>query len=266
MACLWKQHWSYWCNPTYTAVRFIFTMFIELVFGTMFWDLGTKVSKSQDLFNVMGSMYVVVLFLGIQNTSSVQPVVDVERTVFYRERAAKIYSAIPYAFGQNDVSHRSDFYFFSRGAEKATLMELLNFMYSNTLTTNTAPALLDVLIATDKFEVASCMRFQEEVMKLPLAGIEGILSSDDLQVASEDALYDFLLKWTRAHYPLIDECQEILSSRLGRCIHFYFMICQKLQKVLTCNDFEHDFASKLVVEALFYKDEVPHRQQTQAVE
>nr|XP_016502357.1 PREDICTED: pleiotropic drug resistance protein 1-like isoform X2 [Nicotiana tabacum] len=43
MACLWKQHWSYWRNPAYTAVRFLFTTFIGLVFGTMFWDLGTKV-------------------------------------------------------------------------------------------------------------------------------------------------------------------------------------------------------------------------------
>ncbi|PHT80420.1 hypothetical protein T459_18472 [Capsicum annuum] len=104
MACLWKQHWSYWHNPAYTAVRLRFTIFIALVFGTMFWDLGTKVSKSQDLFNVMESMYAVVLFLGVQNASSVQPVVDVERTVFYRERAARMYSAIPYAFGQVNTS------------------------------------------------------------------------------------------------------------------------------------------------------------------
>ncbi|XP_070030324.1 pleiotropic drug resistance protein 1-like [Nicotiana sylvestris] len=100
MACLWKQHWSYWRNPAYTAVRFLFTTFIGLVFGTMFWDLGTKVSQSQDLFNAMGSMYAACLFLGVQNSSSVQPVVAVERTVFYRERAAGMYSAIPYAFGQ----------------------------------------------------------------------------------------------------------------------------------------------------------------------
>ncbi|XP_055807379.1 BTB/POZ domain-containing protein POB1-like isoform X2 [Solanum dulcamara] len=203
-------------------------------------------------------------------------------------------------------------------SEEAALMELLNFMYSNTLTTNTAPALLDVLMAADKFEVASCMRycsrllrnlpmtpesallylelpssvlmadavqpltdaakqflaarykditkFQEEVMKLPLAGIEAILSSDDLQVASEDAVYDFLLKWTRAHYPLIEERREILSSRFGRCIRFPFMSCRKLRKVLTCNDFEHEFASKLVLEALFFKAEAPHRQRTQAAE
>ncbi|KAI9160561.1 hypothetical protein LWI28_009429 [Acer negundo] len=44
--------------------------------------------KRQDLFNAMGSMYGAVLFLGVQNAGSVQPVVAVERTVFYRERAA----------------------------------------------------------------------------------------------------------------------------------------------------------------------------------
>ena len=42
LACLWKQRWSYWRNPPYTAVRFLFTTFIALMFGTMFWDLGTK--------------------------------------------------------------------------------------------------------------------------------------------------------------------------------------------------------------------------------
>ncbi|KAJ0007312.1 hypothetical protein Pint_29981 [Pistacia integerrima] len=48
----------------------------------------------------MGSMYAAVIFLGVQNAAAVQPVVAVERTVFYRERAAGMYSAVPYAFGQ----------------------------------------------------------------------------------------------------------------------------------------------------------------------
>ncbi|XP_030545028.1 pleiotropic drug resistance protein 1-like [Rhodamnia argentea] len=100
MACLWKQHWSYWRNPSYTAVRFLFTIFIALTFGTMFWDLGSKITQSQDLTNAMGSMYAAVVFLGVQNASSVQPVVAVERTVFYRERAAGMYSALPYALAQ----------------------------------------------------------------------------------------------------------------------------------------------------------------------
>ncbi|XP_062089780.1 pleiotropic drug resistance protein 1-like isoform X2 [Humulus lupulus] len=100
VACLWKQRQSYWRNPPYTAVRFMFTTFIGLIFGTMFWDLGSKRSSKQDLTNSLGSMYVAVIFIGVQNAGSVQPVVDVERTVFYREKAAGMYSAFPYTFGQ----------------------------------------------------------------------------------------------------------------------------------------------------------------------
>lgn len=62
--------------------------------------LGNHRSRQQDLFNAMGSMYAAVIFIGVQNGASVQPVVAVERTVFYRERAAGMYSALPYAFGQ----------------------------------------------------------------------------------------------------------------------------------------------------------------------
>ncbi|KAL3650918.1 transcription factor [Castilleja foliolosa] len=100
VACLWKQHWSYWRNPPYTAVRFLFTTFIALIFGTMFWDLGSRWNTQQDLFNAMGSMYAAINFLGFQYGSTVQPVVAIERTVFYREKAAGMYSALPYAFSQ----------------------------------------------------------------------------------------------------------------------------------------------------------------------
>ncbi|EEF35084.1 ATP-binding cassette transporter, putative [Ricinus communis] len=100
IACLWKQRLSYWRNPPYTAVRFLFTTFIALMFGTMFWDLGSKTRTQQDIFNSAGSMYAAVVFLGTQNAASVQPVVAIERTVFYRERAAGMYSALPYAYAQ----------------------------------------------------------------------------------------------------------------------------------------------------------------------
>ncbi|XP_022933627.1 BTB/POZ domain-containing protein POB1-like isoform X1 [Cucurbita moschata] len=197
-------------------------------------------------------------------------------------------------------------------SEEAALMELLNFMYSNTLSCSTALSLLDVLMAADKFEVASCMRYcsrllrnlpmtpesallylelpssvlmaeavqpltdaakqylavrykditkyQDEVMALPLAGVEAILCSDDLQVASEDAVYDFILKWARSQYSRLEERREVLGARLARYIRFPFMTCRKLKKVLTCNDFDHEVACKLVLEALFFKAEAPHRQ------
>ena len=49
---------------------------------------------------MMGVMYVANLFLGNTNTAAVQSVVAIERTVFYHERAAGMYSALPYALAQ----------------------------------------------------------------------------------------------------------------------------------------------------------------------
>ena len=45
-------------------------------------------STQQDIFNVSGALYAATLFLGVSNSSSVQPVMSIERGVFYRERAA----------------------------------------------------------------------------------------------------------------------------------------------------------------------------------
>jgi hypothetical protein len=56
-------------------------------------------------------MYAAVILIGVKNGSSVQPVVAVERTVFYRERAAGMYSAIPYAFGQASIPYFKNLYF-----------------------------------------------------------------------------------------------------------------------------------------------------------
>ncbi|KAI4302924.1 hypothetical protein MLD38_038614 [Melastoma candidum] len=203
-------------------------------------------------------------------------------------------------------------------SEEAAFIDLLNFMYGRTLSASTPAALLDVLMAADKFEVASCMRhcskllrnlpmtcesallyldlpstvlmaeavqpltdaakqflathykdiskFQEEVLNLPLAGIEAVLSSDDLQVASEDAVYDFVLKWARIHYPKLEDRRGILGSRLGRLIRFPYMTCRKLKKVLSCNDFDPDLTTKVVLEALFFKAETPYRQRSLTAE
>jgi ABC-type multidrug transport system ATPase subunit len=102
-ACFWKQRLSYWRNPQYTAVRFFFTFICGIMFGTIFWRTGNKRSRQTDITNAMGSMYAAVLFIGINNSSSVQPLVEIERTVFYREKAAGMYSALPYAFSQATI-------------------------------------------------------------------------------------------------------------------------------------------------------------------
>ncbi|TQE02100.1 hypothetical protein C1H46_012286 [Malus baccata] len=99
-ACFWKQHWSYWRNSRYNAIRFFMTICIGVLFGVIFWGKGDKIHKQQDLINLLGATYSAILFLGASNASAVQSVVAVERTVFYRERAAGMYSELPYAFAQ----------------------------------------------------------------------------------------------------------------------------------------------------------------------
>ncbi|GLJ39479.1 hypothetical protein SUGI_0806520 [Cryptomeria japonica] len=80
--------------------KFFFTLLCALLFGTIFWNVGTKWSNNTDLFIVVGTLYGAAIFLGITNYSTVQPVIAVERTVFYRERAACLYSTMPYTLGQ----------------------------------------------------------------------------------------------------------------------------------------------------------------------
>ncbi|XP_010688122.2 ABC transporter G family member 32 isoform X1 [Beta vulgaris subsp. vulgaris] len=100
LTCLWKQNLSYWRNPQYTAVRFFYTVIISLMLGSFCWKFGSKRENQQDIINAMGSLYAAVLFLGITNATAVQPVVSIERYVSYRERAAGLYSALPFAFAQ----------------------------------------------------------------------------------------------------------------------------------------------------------------------
>ncbi|KAL5976776.1 transcription factor [Asimina triloba] len=99
-SCLWKQSLTYWRSPDYNLVRYFFTLVASLMLGTIFWKVGTKRENAGDLTIVIGAMYSAVLFVGINNCSTVQPIVAVERTVFYRERAAGMYSALPYGIAQ----------------------------------------------------------------------------------------------------------------------------------------------------------------------
>ncbi|XP_030969146.1 ABC transporter G family member 31-like isoform X2 [Quercus lobata] len=101
--CLWKQNLVYWRSPQYNAIRLFFTAISALLIGTVFWNIGLRRSTTQELLLVMGALYSACLFLGVNNASSVQPVVSIERTVFYRERAAGMYSPIAYAAAQGLV-------------------------------------------------------------------------------------------------------------------------------------------------------------------
>ncbi|KAJ7959803.1 Pleiotropic drug resistance ABC transporter [Quillaja saponaria] len=103
LLCLWKQNLVYWRSPQYNAMRLCFTTISALILGSVFWDIGSKRDSTQQLFVVMGALYSSCLFLGVNNSSSVQPIVSIERTVFYREKAAGMYSPFAYAAAQGLV-------------------------------------------------------------------------------------------------------------------------------------------------------------------
>ncbi|KAK1664186.1 hypothetical protein QYE76_052345 [Lolium multiflorum] len=103
VANFWKQYKSYWKNPPHNAMRYLMTLLNGLVFGTVFWQKGTKLESQQDLSNLLGATYAAVFFLGAANCITVQPVVAIERTVFYREKAAGMYSPLSYALAQTSV-------------------------------------------------------------------------------------------------------------------------------------------------------------------
>ncbi|PHT57656.1 hypothetical protein CQW23_00019 [Capsicum baccatum] len=155
-------------------------------------------------------------------------------------------------------------------------MDLLKFMYTNKLSATTPTEVLYVLMAANKFEVESCMRycslflqklnmttesalvylsipfnesmanavwpltdaakqflarryrnitrFQEEVLRLPLWGIEVVLSSDNLHIASEDDVYNFAVKWARMHYPSLVERRKVWTSHLCYVIRFPYRL------------------------------------------
>lgn len=98
--CLQKQILVYWRSPQYNAVRLFFTTLAALIFGSIFWNVGSKRDSTEALVVIMGALFSACLFLGVNNASSVQPVVSIERTVFYRERAAGMYAPLPYAAAQ----------------------------------------------------------------------------------------------------------------------------------------------------------------------
>ncbi|XP_058750224.1 BTB/POZ domain-containing protein POB1-like [Vicia villosa] len=126
-----------------------------------------------------------------------------------------------------------------------------------------------LIVAAKQYLIArykDVTKHQEELMGLPLAGVVALLSSDELQVASEDAVYEFVLKWARTQYPSLEERREILREKLIPFIRFPYMTCRKLKMVQSCNDFEQEVTSKLVFNALYFKAEAPHNKQILAAE
>lgn len=42
LTCLWKQNLVYWRSPQYNAMRLFFTTLSAMIFGSVFWNVGSK--------------------------------------------------------------------------------------------------------------------------------------------------------------------------------------------------------------------------------
>ncbi|CAN7062210.1 unnamed protein product [Brassica rapa subsp. trilocularis] len=99
-SCLWKMSLSYWRSPAYNLMRICHTLVSSLIFGLLFWKQGQKIDTQQNLFTVLGAIYGLVIFLGVNNCTSALQYFETERNVMYRERFAGMYSAFAFAMAQ----------------------------------------------------------------------------------------------------------------------------------------------------------------------
>ncbi|MFS7932260.1 putative BTB/Kelch-associated [Helianthus anomalus] len=75
-------------------------------------------------------------------------------------------------------------------------------------------------------------KFEDEILRLPLAGVEAIIASGDLQVTSEYDVYLFVLKWARSQYPNIENRRKIIMNRLVKLIRYPYMTYDELREFL----------------------------------
>ncbi|KAM0951251.1 putative ABC transporter, AAA+ ATPase domain, ABC-2 type transporter [Dioscorea sansibarensis] len=99
-ACLWKQYLSYWRSPSYNCLRVIHVLFSSVLCAAMFWKQGKTLKNQQNLFNILGSMYISAMQCGTNNCLLVMPFVVTERAVLYREKYAGMYSSWAYSLAQ----------------------------------------------------------------------------------------------------------------------------------------------------------------------
>ena len=84
-------------------VRLTTTVILAVIFGSVFWQKGMERSTTQGVNRIAAMQFLAVINLGFNNAFTVQPILAVERGVFYRERAAYYYNSISYGLAQGDV-------------------------------------------------------------------------------------------------------------------------------------------------------------------
>nr|GEV68895.1 hypothetical protein [Tanacetum cinerariifolium] len=111
----------------YNAIRFAITILTAAILGVIFFRKGKRCTvfntivifekvKLEDMLSKLGTFHSVVVFLGALNQNVVHPLIALENTVFYRERANGMYLLLPYALAQGEEPEcNSDIYLWKKG-------------------------------------------------------------------------------------------------------------------------------------------------------
>ncbi|KAK1321410.1 BTB/POZ domain-containing protein POB1 [Acorus calamus] len=96
---------------------------------------------------------------------------------------------------------------------------------------------------------------RDELVNLSMAGLEVILSSDDILPNSEDEICDFLIDWARHNYLKLMERRVALSSLLIRFVRFPYLSCTCMRELLVCKDIDKVALLERITDSLLFKEE-----------
>lgn len=101
-ALLQRGYRGYWRSPHVNFNRFIITVVVALIIGSIEWGKGSvsKIHEARDVQNALGAMFMVATALAVEVGFECQSGIAKERVVYYRERAAACYGAGPYLASQ----------------------------------------------------------------------------------------------------------------------------------------------------------------------
>ncbi|KAJ4841896.1 hypothetical protein Tsubulata_014257 [Turnera subulata] len=105
-----------------------------------------------------------------------------------------------------------------------------------------------------KFLIKNCTFKRTILLLLPLKGLQAYLSADELEVDSEDSVFDFVQLWAYLHYPIPEERREFFRIHVDSLVRFPFMSTKRLEQIHMRDDvLDPDHKKETVLKALLYK-------------
>ncbi|CBJ30625.1 conserved unknown protein [Ectocarpus siliculosus] len=95
--CIDRAILQYWRNPNYNWSRIMLALVIAIIFGTA--SIGRDLESEADVGAQTGVIYMSTMFVGSICMQTAIAAGFLERIVFYREKAANMYSSLAYVIG-----------------------------------------------------------------------------------------------------------------------------------------------------------------------